>query len=106
MAAIRHKPEVDLSVYPPPDLVIDVEITKSAIAKLPLFAEMGIPEIWRHDGKRLQMNFLEGNDYKLTEESRQLPGLTAQMIDRVLEQRFEIGETPLIRRFRASLLQS
>jgi Uma2 family endonuclease len=101
--AIRRQPEVDLSVDPPPDLVIEVEITKSAIAKMPLFAAMGIPEVWRHDGQRLQMLCLEDNDYVKTEESRQLPGLTARMIDRVLERRYEIGETRLIRGFRDSL---
>jgi Uma2 family endonuclease len=39
---------------PPPDLVIEVEITTSAIRKLELFAAMGVREDWRHDGKRIQ----------------------------------------------------
>lgn len=91
--SIRRKPEVDLSIDPPPDLVIEVEITKSAIEKMPLFAAMGIPKVWRHDGQYLQMTFLDGSDYTPTEESRQLPGLTAQMVDRVLQHRFENGET-------------
>ena len=84
--AIRRKPEVDLSIDPPPDLVIEVEITKSAIDKMPLFAAMGVSEVWRHDGERLQMTFLDENHCTPTEESRQLTALTARMIDAVLEQ--------------------
>jgi len=48
---IRPKEEVDLLIDPPPDLVIEVEITSSAIAKLGLFAAMGVPEVWRQDGR-------------------------------------------------------
>lgn len=102
--AIRRKPEVDLSIDPPPDLVIEVELTSSAIEKMPLFASMGIPELWRHDGKALQMMLLSGSHYRPTSESRQLAGLTASMIDDVLVRRFEVGETQLIREFRASLV--
>ena len=46
---IRPKEELDLTIDPPPDLVIEVEITSSAIRKLKLFAAMGVPEVWRHD---------------------------------------------------------
>ena len=102
---IWRKEEVDLSIDPPPDLVVEVELTSPAIAKLPLFAAMGIPEVWRHDGSRLSMSVLADNDYKTVSESHQLRGLTTDMIESVLSKRFEIGETPLIRGFRQSLSQ-
>ncbi|MEM1228579.1 MAG: Uma2 family endonuclease [Planctomycetota bacterium] len=101
--SIWRKEEVDLAIDPPPDLVVEVELTSSAIAKMPLFAAMGIPEVWRHDGRSLSMLKLTGTDYRAIDESDQLPGLTPVMIDAVLGRRFEIGETPLIRQFRQSL---
>ncbi|MEM6365475.1 MAG: Uma2 family endonuclease [Planctomycetota bacterium] len=101
--SIWRKEEVDLAIDPPPDLVIEVELTSSAIAKMSLFAAMGIPEVWRHDGRSLSMMLLDGNDYRLITESDQLPGLTSEMIDAVLGKRFQMGETPLIREFRKSL---
>ncbi|MFM1902408.1 MAG: hypothetical protein RLZZ440_308 [Planctomycetota bacterium] len=100
---IRPKDEVDLQIDPPPDLVIEVEITSSAIAKLKLFAAMGVPEVWRHDGNRLQMLWLDSGRYQSIDLSRGLPGLTAGMIDAVLARRFEQGETALIKEFRSSL---
>lgn len=100
---IRVKDEVDLFIDPPPDLVIEVEITTSAIRKLKLFAAMGVPEVWRHDADRLQMYRLEGTHYEPIESSVALPGLTARMIDSFVERRFVLGETALIREFRSSL---
>lgn len=100
---IRRKEEVDLTIDPPPDLVIEVEITSSAIRKLRLFAAMAVPEVWRHDGEHLQMHVLHGGEYRLTESSQAVPGLSAAVIDAFLEKRFDIGETALVREFRQSL---
>jgi Uma2 family endonuclease len=100
---IRPKEEVDLLIDPPPDLVIEIEITASAIKKLQLFAGMGIPEVWRHDGQRLQMYRLIDSQYQLIDQSLELPGFTVQMAESILAKRFELGETAIIREFRQSL---
>ncbi|MFN7813238.1 MAG: Uma2 family endonuclease [Planctomycetia bacterium] len=100
---IRPKDEVDLLLDPPPDLVIGVEITSSAIAKLKLFAAMGVPEVWRHDGTRLTMLARSGDGYEPIASSIGLPGLTAATIDAFVARRFEMGETALIREFRAAV---
>ncbi|WP_197170690.1 Uma2 family endonuclease [Novipirellula aureliae] len=100
---IRVKEEVDLKIDPPPDLVIEVEITTSAIPKMVLFAAMGVPEVWRHDGEQLTMHLLSGGKYESIEESSTLPGYTIAMVEAILDKRFEIGETALIRSFRESL---
>ena len=100
---IRTKEEVDLTIDPPPDLVIEVEIPSSAIRKLRLFAAMGVPEIWRHDGELLEMFVLENGQYKPINSSHSLAGLTAATINLLLDKRFDLGETALIREFRKSL---
>jgi Uma2 family endonuclease len=100
---IRPKDEVDLLLDPPPDLVIEVEITSSAIAKLKLFAAMGVPEVWRHDGTRLTMLALTGGGYEPIESSVGLPGLTTALIDAFVARRFDRGETALIKEFRAAI---
>lgn len=100
---IRPKDEVDLLLDPPPDLVIEVEITSSAIAKLKLFAAMGVPEVWRHDGTRLTMLALTGGGYEPSESSVGLPGLATALIDAFVASRFDRGETALIKEFRAAI---
>lgn len=103
---IRPKEEIDLTIDPPPDLVIEIEITSSAIQKLKLFAAMGVPEVWRHDGERLQMYAFQENQYQSIDNSRSLPGLNPTIINAFLSRRFESGETALIREFRNSLMAS
>jgi Uma2 family endonuclease len=101
---IRPKKEVDLKSDPPPDLVIEVEITSSAILKMKLFAKMGVPEVWRRNGEQLEMYCLKNGEYLAIDSSTEHPGLTISLIDHWLNKRFDIGETKLIREFRKSLI--
>jgi len=100
---IRGKREIDLSIDPPPDLVIEVEITRSAINKLRMFASMGIPEVWRYDGKILSIGFLQSDRYSESEVSHVLPGFPVALASELLSQRFDVGETELIRKFVATV---
>ncbi len=47
-AQVRNKTAIDLSIDPPPDLVIEVKQSRPAIDKLELLAAMGVPEVWRY----------------------------------------------------------
>ncbi|WP_182866873.1 Uma2 family endonuclease [Rhodopirellula sp. JC639] len=97
---MRPKMEVDLSVDPPPDLVVEVEITSSTIRKMELFASMGVPEVWRCDGSQLVVSHLQGDDYVESSSSQTFPGLALDMVESILTQRFDIGENALIATFR------
>ena len=102
-ARVLDRDELDFEVDPVPDLVIEVDLTSSAIKKLPLFAAMQVPEVWRHDGKLLSIYWLENGQYQSLLSSVELPGLTALMMNDTLAQRLEVGETTLIRNFRNSI---
>jgi len=45
--------EIDLTVDPPAGVIIEVEITASAIRKFGVVAKVGVAEVWRHDGDRI-----------------------------------------------------
>ena len=45
---VQDKDNIDLSVDPPPDLVIEIDITSPSLDKLPIYAQIGVPEIWRY----------------------------------------------------------
>jgi Uma2 family endonuclease len=102
-AQLLGKKELDFAVDPPPDLVIEVELTSSAIKKMQLFAAMHVLEVWRHDGESLQMHRWLDGTYQKIESSVQLPGLTTQQINETLALRDTIGETKLIQGFRKSI---
>jgi Uma2 family endonuclease len=103
-AQMLSKTKMDFEIDPPPDLVIEVEITSSAIEKLKLFAAMNVPEVWRHDGTQLTMYRLEDSSYREIPSSVELPGLEAGRINATLIHRNSIGETKLIKEFRKSIM--
>ncbi|MGO8788357.1 MAG: Uma2 family endonuclease [Terriglobia bacterium] len=83
---IRGKKEIDLTVDPPPDLVIEVEITSPAVPKLPVYARLGVPEIWLHDGRAPRILRLAGDQYENSGRSGVLPRLTESVLADFLEQ--------------------
>jgi Uma2 family endonuclease len=50
---VRGKDQIDPAVDPPPDLAIEIEITSPSYNKLPIYTQMGVPEVWRYDGERM-----------------------------------------------------
>lgn len=65
---IQNQPKVagktiDFSQDPPPDLVIEVDITHTDMDKNRIYASMGVPEFWRYNGRELRIYKLEQNTY-------------------------------------------
>ena len=81
---LRGQREVDLTVDPPPDLILEMEMSRSARDKLPLFASMGIPEVWRCDGQRIFIFVLDQDRYRESSGSQALPVLTSEVLTRFL----------------------
>jgi Uma2 family endonuclease len=82
---IRGQREVDLLVDPPPDLVLEMEMSRSALDKLALFAAMGIPEVWRCDGEHVTIFLLDEGRYRESPTSSALPVLTSETLTRFLQ---------------------
>ena len=96
---VRDKREIDLLIDPPPDLVIEIEMSRSAINKLALFASIGIPEVWRYNGTRLWLGRLAEDDYESISQSIELPGFPIEAAVEILQSIGTASETELIRRF-------
>jgi len=88
--AMRHKRgEMDLAKYPPPDLAVEIDITSRSIAREPIYAALGIPELWRFDGKQLTVLRLSPyGKYKPQKSSGLFPFLQMDEFNRFLK-RFE-----------------
>ena len=82
---VRGKDRLDLAVDPPPDLVIEIDITSPSFSKLPIYAQIGVPEVWRYDGKRMTILVLEDSDYAETTESIVLPPVTSNVLTDFVE---------------------
>lgn len=98
---MRAKEELDLSTDPPPDLAIEVEVSRGGRGKLRLYEAFGVPEAWRYHGKAIQVCQL-GLDGRYTSQSasRAFPGFPFAEAERVLSQIGTASETALVKSFR------
>jgi Uma2 family endonuclease len=99
--AIRDKNKIDLTVDPPPDLVIEIDITSPSLDKFPLYAAIGVSKVWRYDGTHVTMYRLAGKRYVEVTHSVVLPLLTSEHTTRFLEERKQMPSTVWLRAVRA-----
>jgi Uma2 family endonuclease len=84
-AHIRGKDEIDLNIDPPPDLVIEIDVAKSSLHKLGIYAAVGVREIWRYADDVLQIFELEGKDYTRKTASSVLGAVTSLELTELIQ---------------------
>jgi Uma2 family endonuclease len=98
---MRNKVTLDLSVDPPPDLALEAEVTSSVEKRMPIYAALRIPEVWRYDGSSIKAHQLTENGvYVVAERSRFFPFLPLDALSRFLGLYGSMSETDLIDSFR------
>jgi Uma2 family endonuclease len=97
---VWNKDQIDLSQDPPPDLAIEIDITSSSINRLNIYANLGVPEVWRYDGQSLSMYRLQARQYQVCDRSLAFPILSASDIENFLDIKKTTKENQLIRLFR------
>jgi Uma2 family endonuclease len=78
--------KVDLANDPPPDLVVEVDVTHTDIDKNRLYASMGVPEFWRFDGQVWRVLHLQDGEYGEVSHSPTFPLIEKEDLYRFLEQ--------------------
>jgi Uma2 family endonuclease len=99
-ALVRNKENIDLATDPPPDLVLEVEYSRSAIDKLKLYAAMGIPEFWRYNGTTLKIYTLASGQYSEVQISPTFAPVPVTEIPQFIATARNNGEVATTRAFR------
>lgn len=98
---VRNKDSIDLAIDPPPDLAVEVDITRNSRTRLSIYAALRVPEVWRFDGEQLVIHQLQAHgQYIEVERSRYFPFLSGADVVRFLRQRTQMDENNLVRSFR------
>ena len=97
---VRGKNEINLTVDPPPELIIEIDITSPSLNKLSLFAALGIQEVWRYDGVRVAILQLEAGEYVETAASTALPGVTGEALAQFIDTSKQLAYTAWLRSVR------
>jgi Uma2 family endonuclease len=96
-----QKLEIDLAVDPPPDLAIEIEVSHSAMKKIhSIYSAFGVPEVWRFDGKRLQVYEFNRGSYQSRETSLCFPGLPLERVEAIARRVGQVRDREMIDEFR------
>jgi|SRR5262249_517467 len=104
--AVLGKSTIDLKADPPSDLIVEVEVTCDSLDKLPLYAALGVPEVWRCDRGSLTILRLVGGAYGEFESSAVLPPLTIQVVSDFIAQSRSLKSTAWLKKLRHWVAQN
>ena len=97
---VRGKDTYDPRHDPPPDLVLEVDVTSTSVPRMPVLAKIGVPEVWRLEKCRVRFYGLEPNGkYEAVSRSLVFPFLRPADLMRYVNRRTAIGENAVVREF-------
>jgi Uma2 family endonuclease len=102
-ARVIGKRRIDLEADPPPDVVVEIDVTNESLSKFPIYATLGVPEIWRYDGTVMQFCGLADGRYQELPTSMSFPRLTPAALAQALEEGKLAGQTAALAAFRQRL---
>ncbi len=96
---VRGKKRIDWQVDPPPDLVLEIDVTN--YSNVNDYLPYQVPEVWMFKDNRLNIYILDGNAYRLTQASRYFPTLQLQaIVDQYRQIAYEQSSSQAIRQLR------
>lgn len=99
-ARVRGKNRLELTIDPPPDLAIEIDLTSRTHPSI--YEALGVPELWRFGNKNLQINVLQDERYISCEFSPNFPNLPLiDIILQYLNRCRSLGRNKTIKAFRA-----
>jgi Uma2 family endonuclease len=97
---VRGMKRFDPAVHPAPDLAIEVDITARSIAREPIYADLGVPELWRYDGFHLTVLLLDrAGTYQSSPTSGVFPFLPMDRLEAFVHRMEQEEQTAVLREF-------
>lgn len=98
-AAVIGKNRLDMSVDPPPDLAIEIDLTSRT--QLDNYQILGVPELWRYARRGLQINVLQAEQYIESDVSPTFPNIPiVELVNQYTQQSQVAGRTHAIQAFK------
>jgi len=98
---VRNLKNYDLRRDPPPDLIIEVDITRSALNRMKIYAALKAPEVWRFRKGRIEFHLLATDGkYAIQPDSRAFPSIRADDLTPFLELLGQMDHNAIVRKFR------
>ncbi|MBD2577483.1 Uma2 family endonuclease [Oscillatoria sp. FACHB-1406] len=98
-ALVRKKDRLDLTTDPPPDLALEIDVTSRTHPHI--YEALKVPELWRFDRGKLQINVLRAGKYVEVDTSPTFPGFPLkEAIPEFLERCQQDGRNKTMKAFR------
>ena len=99
-AAVIGKEDLNLQHDPPPDIVIESDLTSSSLDRFAIYAGLGVPEIWRVFNRRVEIWLLRAHGYEESQTSRAFLFVTIDTLNEFLQIGLTAGERKAAHAFR------
>ncbi len=104
-ALIRGKDRIDLTIDPPPDLAIEVDVTSRSNASI--YAKLGVAELWRFEKGKLKIDILQDGVYVNSDVSSIFPDIPLiTIIPEYLSKAKENGRNKTMKEFRKLIIDN
>ncbi|MBD2576760.1 Uma2 family endonuclease [Oscillatoria sp. FACHB-1406] len=98
-AEVRGKERLDLAIDPPPDLALEIDVTSRTHPTI--YQALGVPELWRFERGKLQINVLQNGTYAEVPFSPTFPNFSlVEAIPEYLERVKREGRNKTMKAFR------
>jgi len=99
-SALIQGTKIDISVDPPPDLVLEIDITNSSTRSFAIYQQLGIPEIWRYNNGYVKIYQLQNGEYQECEFSGTFKMISGSVLDHFLQMLATEDSTRIVRAVR------
>ncbi|HET6251803.1 MAG TPA: Uma2 family endonuclease [Tepidisphaeraceae bacterium] len=98
---VRGMKRFNPKMHPAPDLAIEVDITSRSIPREPIYAKLGVPEIWRYKNPRIAIRRLSNGKYADAATSLYFPSLPMPKFEKFVQRMLVEEQNSVVRDFRA-----
>lgn len=97
---IRGRLDLDLAHDPPPDLALEIDITSKSLNRMPIYARLGVPEVWRYEAGGLKIYHRADDRYQERDRSLAFPTFPGSDLIAFIDEHHPLGKLAMRRAFR------
>lgn len=96
VAIMRSRRAYEPDRDPPPDLIVEIDITSSSEDRIDFYRRLRVSEVWRYRDETVQfLGLTKNGQYRKLKKSRIFPFLADEDLTRLLAQRTSVDDTQL-----------